>query len=81
MAYEVSVKVRVYIDVPRWRNDLPLEFYGSEAKYAKVRAGTQEFIKDYIAYHGIKNKKNIETICCDKEGIIKETVNEFFNKI
>jgi hypothetical protein len=81
MAYEVSVKVQVHIDVPGWRDDVPLEFYSSGSSYAEVRAGTQEFVKDYIAFHKIENIKKIDYIYADKEGIIKESIEEIFNKI
>lgn len=81
MVYEISLKVQVHIDVPGWRDDIPLEFYSTGANYAEVRAGTQEFVKDYIAYHQIKNIKSIEYIYADKHGVIKEKIEEILDKI
>lgn len=81
MVYEVSLKVQVHIDVPGFRNDIPLEFYSTGANYAEVRAGTQEFVKDYIAYHQIEKVKKIEYIYADKHGLIRETIEEIFDKV
>lgn len=80
MVYELSVKVRVNIDVPGWR-DIPLEFYSTGANYAEVRRGTEEFVKDYIAFHKIENIKKIEYIYADQHGLIRETIEEIFNKV
>lgn len=79
MVSELSIKVKVFLDVPGII-DVPLEFYASGANFAEVRAGTEEFVKDYIAYNNIQNIQNIEYVYAEKHGIVRQKISELLEK-
>ena len=79
MVSELSIKVKVFLDVPGII-DVPLEFYASGANFAEVRAGTEEFVKDYIAFNSLENVQNIEYVYAEKHGVIRQKISELLEK-
>lgn len=80
MTFDVSVKVQVKLAIPDYK-DIHLEFNANGSNYAEVRAGSEEFVREYVVYHQLRNIKSVEFVYLDKDGLIINTVENFLSNL
>jgi len=73
MAFEITLTVKVKVAVAR-RSDIYLEFIGAGSSYQEIRQGCEQFVSDYIAFHGIKGVQRVEFMYGDKDNLIINTI-------
>ena len=80
MAFEISVVVKAKI-ARELESDIHLEFVGTGSSYDEVRQGSEEFVSDYISFHGIEGVQKVEFVYCDKDGLIVNTIEKIGNAL
>lgn len=78
MGFEISLVVKAKVAL-KHSGDLHLEFTGSGSSYQEVRNGCEQFVSDYIAFHGIKGVQEVEMVYADKDGLIVNTIEKLGN--
>jgi hypothetical protein len=73
MAFEVTLTVKVKVAVAR-RSDVYLEFVGSGSSYLEIRLGCEQFVLDYVVFHGISGVQRVEFMYGDKASLIVKTI-------
>lgn len=73
MAFVISLVVKAKI-AKELESDTHLEFEGSGLSYQEVRLGSEQFVSDYIAFHGIEGVQKVEFVYGDKDGLIVNTI-------
>jgi hypothetical protein len=73
MAFEVTLTVKVKVAVAR-RSDVYLEFVGSGSSYLEIRQGCEQFVLDYVVFHGINGVQRVEFMYGDKASLIVRTI-------
>jgi hypothetical protein len=75
MGFEVSLVVKAKV-ARELESDIHLEFSGAGSSYQGVRNGSERFVADYIAFHGIENVQKVEFVYGDKDGLIINTIED-----
>ena len=73
MAFEITLTVKVKVAVTR-RSDIYLEFVGAGSSYQEIRQGCEQFVSDYVAFHGIQGVQRVEFMYGDKDSLIVKTI-------
>lgn len=72
MVYEISLVVKAKI-ARELESDVHLEFTAAGGSYEEVRAGSQQFVSDYVTFHQVENVGKISIVYGDKDGLIVNT--------
>ena len=72
MAFEISLTVKVKVAVAR-RSDIYLEFVGAGSSYQEIRQGCEQYVYEYVAFHGINGVQRVEFIYGNKDGLVIKT--------
>jgi hypothetical protein len=73
MTFEITLAVKVKVAVAR-RSDIYLEFIGAGSSYQEIRQGCEQFVSDYVAFHGINGVQRAEFMYGDKDALIVKTI-------
>ena len=73
MAFDITLTVKVKVGVAR-RSDVYLEFVGSGSSYLEIRQGCEQFVLDYVVFHGINGVQRVEFMYGDKASLIVRTI-------
>ena len=73
MAFDITLTVKVKVAVAR-RSDVYLEFIGSGSSYLEIRQGCEQFVLDYVVFHGINGVQRVEFMYGDKASLIVRTI-------
>ena len=80
MGFELSLVVKAKIAL-ELESDVSLEFTACGSNYAEVRAGSEEFVREYIVFHGLQNVQKVEFVYGDKDGLIVNTIENFRDRL
>jgi len=72
MAFEITLTVKVKVAVAR-RSDIYLEFVGAGSSYQEIRQGCEQYVYEYVAFHGINGVQRVEFIYGNKDGLVIKT--------
>ena len=72
MAFEITLNVKAKVAVAR-RSDIYLEFIGTGSSYQEIRQGCEQYVSDYVAFHGINGVQRVEFIYGNKDGLVIKT--------
>ena len=72
MAFEITLSVKVKVAVAR-RSDIYLELVGAGSSYKEIRQGCEQYVTDYVAFHGINGVQRVEFIYGNKDGAVIKT--------
>jgi len=72
MAFEITLTVKVKVAVAR-RSDIYLELVGAGSSYKEIRQGCEQYVTDYVAFHGINGVQRVEFIYGNKDGAVIKT--------
>ena len=72
MAFEITLNVKVKVAVAR-RSDIYLEFVGAGSSYQEIRQGCEQYVFDYVTFHGINGVQRVEFIYGNKDGLVIKT--------
>ncbi len=78
MTFQIFLVVKAKI-ARELESDIHLEFTGSGSSYQEVRLGCEEFVSEYISFHGIENVQKVEFVYGDKDGLIVNTIEKLGN--
>jgi hypothetical protein len=73
MTFKITLTVKVKVAVSR-RSDMYLEFIGAGSSYQEIRQGCEQFVYDYVAFHGINGVQRAEFMYGDKDALIVKTI-------
>jgi hypothetical protein len=73
MGSQISLTVKVKVAVAR-RSDIYLEFVGAGSSYEEIRQGCEQFVSDYVTFHGIKGVQRAEFVYGGNDALIVNTV-------
>ena len=73
MGFQISLTVKVKVAVAR-RSDIYLEFVGAGPSYQEIRKGCEQFVSDYVTFHGIKGVQRAEFVYGDNDAQIVNTI-------
>ncbi|HSA74671.1 MAG TPA: hypothetical protein VLE21_00610 [Candidatus Nitrosocosmicus sp.] len=73
MGFQISLTVKVKVAVAR-RSDIYLEFVGAGSSYQEIRQGCEQFVSDYVTFHGIKGVQRAKFVYGDNDALIVDTV-------
>ncbi len=73
MGFKITLTVKVKVAVAR-RSDIYLEFVGAGSSYQEIRQGCEQFVYDYVAFHGINGVQRAEFMYGDKDALIVKTI-------
>ncbi len=71
MVLSLQVKSKVALELA---SDISLEFNVIGNNYEELRASAEEFVSDYISFHGIKGVQKVKFVYADKDGLIVNTI-------
>lgn len=80
MGFELSLVVKAKIAL-ELESDVSLEFTAAGSNYAEVRAGSEEFVREYISFHGLGNVQKVEFVYGDKDGLIINTIDNIRDRL
>ena len=72
MAFEITLTVKVKVAVAR-RSDIYLEFVGAGSSYQEIRQGCEQYVYEYVAFHGINGVQRVEFVYGNKDGLVIKT--------
>jgi hypothetical protein len=72
MAFEITLTVKVKVAVAR-RSDIYLEFVGAGSSYQEIRQGCEQYVYEYVTFHGINGVQRVEFIYGNKDGLVIKT--------
>lgn len=78
MTFEIFLVVKAKV-ARELESDIHLEFTGSGSSYEEVRQGCEEFVSEYISFHGIENVQKVEFVYGDRDGLIVNTIDNIGN--
>jgi hypothetical protein len=73
MALEITLTVKVKVAVAR-RSDIYLEFIVAGSSYQEIRQGCEQFVSDYVSFHGIRGVQRVEFMYGDKDSLIVKPI-------
>ncbi|MFI5406633.1 MAG: hypothetical protein ACHQ1D_08985 [Nitrososphaerales archaeon] len=73
MGFQISLTVKVKLAVTR-RSDIYLEFVAAGSSYQEIRQGCEQFVSDYVAFHGINGVQRVAFIYGDKDALVVNTI-------
>lgn len=73
MVIEITLTVKVKLAIAR-RSDIYLEFVGAGSSYQEIRQGSEQFVSDYVTFHGINGVQRVEFNYGNMSGLVVKTV-------
>ena len=73
MGFELTITVKVKVAVAR-RSDFYFDFIGTGSSYQEIRQGCEQFVSDYVAFHGINGVQRVEFMYGDRDALIVKTI-------